>query len=49
MDTEEILKEILSRIEKEVWESLSDGGDDWFAAEKVSQIMEIISEYIEDN
>lgn len=46
MDTKEVLEEILSRIEKEVWEELSDYGDDWFTADKVNQIMEIISEYI---
>lgn len=46
MDTKEILEEILSRIEKEVWEELSDCGDDWFTADKVNQIMDIISEYI---
>ena len=42
----EILKEILERIDEEIWEELDDGGNDWFAAEKVSQIKEIIESYI---
>lgn len=46
MDTKEILEKILSRIESEVFETLSDCGDDWFTADKVSQIMDIVSEYI---
>ena len=46
MDTKEILEEILSRIESEVFETLSDCGDDWFTTDKVSQTMDIVSEYI---
>lgn len=42
----EILKEIVRRIETEVWDTLSDGGDDWFASAKVYDAMEIIKEYI---
>lgn len=42
----ETLKEIVERIEKEVWDTLSDCGDDWFASSKVYDAMEIIKEYI---
>ena len=45
-ETREVLEEILERIDKEVWETLDDGGDDWFAADKVSQIKEIIESYL---
>lgn len=45
-ETREVLEEILGRIEKEVWETLDDGGNDWFTADKVSQIKEIIESYI---
>jgi hypothetical protein len=44
----ETLKEIVKRIEKEVWDTLSDSGDDWFASAKVYDAMEIIKEYIND-
>ena len=44
--TNEILEEILDRIDKEVWNILDDGGDDWFTSEKVSDIKDIISEYL---
>lgn len=45
-ETREVLEDILERIDKEVWETLDDGGDDWFAADKVSQIKEIIESYL---
>lgn len=45
-ETREVLEEILERIDKEVWETLDDGGDDWFTADKVSQIKEIIESYL---
>lgn len=45
-ETKEVLENILERIDKEVWENLDDGGDDWFTADKVSQIKEIIESYI---
>ena len=45
-EAREVLEEILERIDKEVWETLDDGGDDWFAADKVSQIKEIIESYL---
>lgn len=45
-ETKEVLEEVLKRIDKEVWELLDDGGDDWFTADKVSQIKEIIESYI---
>ena len=45
-ETKEVLENILERIDKEVWETLDDGGDDWFTADKVSQIKEIIESYM---
>ena len=48
MNINEILKEIVKRIETEVWDTLSDSGDDWFASAKVYDAMEIIKEYIKD-
>ena len=45
--TRDVLEEILERIDEEVWDKLSDGGDDWFAAEQVEKIKDIIKEYIE--
>ena len=42
----ETLKEIVKRIETEVWDTLSDSGDDWFASSKVYDAMEIIKKYI---
>lgn len=47
-DVSEILKEIVKRIETEVWDTLSDCGDDWFASAKVYDAMEIIKEYIKN-
>jgi len=40
-----ILDKIKSEIEEQVLESLSDGGDDWFAAEKVNECLGIIDKY----
>jgi len=40
-----ILDKIRTEIEEQVLESLSDGGDDWFAAEKVNECLEIIDKY----
>lgn len=45
----EILKKIVERIEKEVWGTLADNGDDWFASSKVYDAMEIIKEYIDND
>ena len=47
-DTEfkEKLQEIVNRIENEVLNTLSDGGEDWFAAQKVNDALDIINEYI---
>lgn len=42
---EAILDEIKAEIEEQVLESLSDGGDDWFTAEKVNECLEIIDKY----
>ena len=44
----DILDEIRTEIEEQVSESLSDGGDDWFAAEKVNECLEIIDKYREE-
>lgn len=46
--TQEILEEILERINEEVFDKLNDGGDDWFAADKISEVKDIIKEYIEE-
>jgi len=43
--TPTILDKIRAEIEEQVLESLSDGGDDWFAAEKVNECLEIIDKY----
>ena len=47
-ETKEVLEEILERIDSEVWDTLDDGGNDWFTAEKVSAIKEIIEGYIKE-
>ena len=41
----DVLDKIRVEIEEQVFESLSDGGDDWFAAEKVNECLEIIDKY----
>ena len=41
----EVLDKIRAEIEEQVLESLSDGGDDWFVAEKVNECLEIIDKY----
>jgi hypothetical protein len=43
-----VLDKIKTEIEEQVLESLSDGGDDWFAAEKVNECLEIIDKYKAD-
>ena len=45
MKQESVLDRIRAEIEEQVLESLSDGGDDWFAAEKVNECLEIIDKY----
>ena len=40
-----VIDKIRAEIEEQVLESLSDGGDDWFAAEKVNECLEIIDKY----
>ena len=42
---ESLIDEIRTEIEEQVLESLSDGGDDWFTAEKVNECLEIIDKY----
>lgn len=41
----DVLDKIMAEIEEQVLESLSDGGDDWFAAEKVNECLDIIDKY----
>lgn len=41
----DVLDRIRAEIEEQVLESLSDGGDDWFTAEKVNECLEIIDKY----
>lgn len=41
----EVLDKIREEIEEQVLESLSDGGDDWFTAEKVNECLDIIDKY----
>lgn len=41
----EVLDKIRDEIEEQVLESLSDGGDDWFVAEKVNECLDIIDKY----
>lgn len=41
----DVLDKIKAEIEEQVLESLSDGGDDWFTAEKVNECLEIIDKY----
>ena len=43
----EVLDKIRAEIEEQVLESLSDGGDDWFTAEKVNECLDIIDKYKE--
>ncbi len=45
----EVLDEIRAEIEEQVLESLSDGGDDWFTAEKVNECLEIIDKYMAES
>lgn len=42
----ETLEEIVRRIENEVLETMSDCGDDWYAASRVNDVLDIINEYI---
>lgn len=44
-DKEVVLDKIRAEIEEQVLESLSDGGDDWFTAEKVNECLDIIDKY----
>lgn len=44
----EVLDKIVAEIEEQVLESLSDSGDDWFAAEKVNECLDIINKYKKD-
>lgn len=45
LEKEPVLDKIRAEIEEQVLESLSDGGDDWFAAEKVNECLDIIDKY----
>ena len=44
-DKVKVLDKIRAEIEEQVLESLSDGGDDWFTAEKVNECLDIIDKY----
>lgn len=44
-DKQKVLDKIRAEIEEQVLESLSDGGDDWFTAEKVNECLDIIDRY----
>ena len=46
IEFKEKLQEIIDRIENEVLDTLSDSGDDWFAASKVNDVLDIINEYV---
>lgn len=46
IEFKEKLQEIANRIENEVLNTLSDGGEDWFASQKVNDVLDIIDEYI---
>ena len=46
LEFKEKLQEIAERIENEILNTLSDGGDDWFTAEKIKDVLDIINEYI---
>ena len=46
IDFQEKLQEIVNRIENEVLSTLSDGCEDWFAVQKVNDVLDIINEYI---
>ena len=41
----DVLDKIRAEIDEQVLESLSDGGDDWFTAEKVNECLDIIDKY----
>lgn len=45
-DINERLQEIISRVESEVLNKLSDSGEDWFTATKVNEVLNIIRENI---
>lgn len=45
-ETRETLEDILEKIDCDVWSTLDDDGDDWFTAEKISQIKDIIESYL---
>lgn len=45
---EDVLKEILDRIDSEVLDTLSDGVVDWFTAQKIDDVKNIILEYVSD-
>lgn len=49
LEQEPVIDKISTEIEEQVLESLSDGGDDWFAAEKVNECLEIIDKYKEES
>lgn len=46
--TQKILEEILERIDEEIFNKLNDGGDDWFTADKISEVKDIIKDYMKE-
>lgn len=46
--TQEVLEEILERIDEEIFDKLDNGGDDWFTADKISEVKDIIKDYMEE-
>ena len=47
-ELDDILQEIIQRIESEILDKLSDCGEDWFTADKVNEAVDIIKEYIKE-
>lgn len=41
-NTRKPMERILERIENEILEELSDSGDDWFTAEQINKVIEIV-------
>lgn len=43
-----VIEDIKAEIEHNVLDTLSDGGDDWFTAEKVNECLDIIDHHIKE-
>jgi len=44
----DLLEEIKAEMEHNVLDTLSDGGDDWYTAEKVNKCLDIIDLHIKE-